>query len=106
MVNGEIVLLQAIEWWELLVQIATILVAFFGGGKAAVPLVNGLKNLLGASGNAALLITVIVSVVLGIATLVVEGLITPDAFTIGNLSALVIAVYAASQKFYEELKGS
>jgi len=95
-----------IDWFELLIQIATILVAFFGGGAALVPVVNWLKNILKLNGTLALLLTAVISFVMGTAVLFVEGQIAPDSFTIANLSTLVIIVFGASQKFYEQLKGA
>jgi len=95
-----------IDWFELLIQIATILVAFFGGGAALVPVVNWLKGILKLDGNLALLLVIVVSMVMGTAVMFAEGQITPDSFTVANLSTLTIAVYVASQKFYEQLKGA
>jgi hypothetical protein len=95
-----------VDWFDILVQIATILIAFFGGGAALVPIVNQLKGALKLEGNAVLVLVVVISVIMGIAALLVEGQITPDSFTVSNLAALVVLIFTASQKFYDQLKGA
>lgn len=45
------------------------------------------------------------AVVWGVAEMVVSGQVTQDSFTLGNLSALVAAVFAISQARYNMLKG-
>jgi len=92
------------NWFETLVQVAGILVAVIGG-VGAVPAVNWLKSTLKLQGNAALVLTVLFAVVWGVAEMVVSGQVTQDSFTLGNLSALVAAVFAISQARYNMLKG-
>jgi phosphoenolpyruvate synthase/pyruvate phosphate dikinase len=50
-------------------------------------------------------LTVLFAVVWGVAEMVVSGQVTQDSFTLGNLSALVAAVFAISQARYNMLKG-
>jgi len=95
-----------IDWYSLLIQAATILVSFFGGGAALVPIINWLKKVLKLDGNMALGLTLVFSLIMGLAVMLVEGQITPDSFTVANFSVLFLAIYAASQKFYDKLKTS
>ncbi len=96
---------MSLDWYEILVQVAGILVAVIGG-FGAVPAVNWLKGLLNLQGNAALILTVLFAVVWGVAEMVVAGQITPDSFTLSNLAALVVAVFAVSQAKYDMVKGN
>jgi hypothetical protein len=91
--------------YEILVQLATILTAVIGG-VGAVPAVNWLKKLIGASGNGALALTIGFAAVWGVAELLIGGQLAPDVLTLGNLAAVVTAVFAISQAKYGMLTGS
>ena len=92
------------NWFDILVQVAGILAAVIGG-FGAVPAVNWLKGVLKLEGSAALVLTVLFAVVWGVAEMIVGGQITQDSFTLGNLAALVTAVFAVSQARYNMLRG-
>ena len=94
-----------INWFEILVQVAGIIVAVVGG-FGAVPAVNGLKKVLKLSGNSAIALTVGFAVLWGVAELLVGGQIDQTSLTIGNLAAIVTAVFAISQAKYNQLKGT
>lgn len=89
-----------LDYFELGIQIAGIITAVIGG-FGAVPTVNFLKNALNLKGNAALILTVVLSVIWGIAELLIGGQLTPDMLTIGNLAAVVATVFAISQAKYK-----
>ena len=93
------------EAFDLLVQVAGIVLAVIGG-FGAVPAVNWLKGVLKLEGSGAIALTVAFAVVWGIAELLVGGQINQDALTVGNLAAIVTAVFAISQAKYNSLKDS
>ena len=91
-----------IKWFEILMQVAGILVAVIGG-FGAVPAVNWLKSVLKLQGNGALVLTVLFAVVWGVAEMIVGGQVSEASFTLANLAALVTAVFAVSQAKYKML---
>lgn len=93
-----------INWFDILIQVAGILVALIGG-FGAVPTVNFLKKVMRLQGNAALVLSVLFAVVWGVAEMIVGGQITEGSFTIANLAALVVAVFAVSQAKYKMIAG-
>jgi hypothetical protein len=91
------------EMWTLIEQVAIILVAIAGGGLL-VPVINFVKDAAGASGNAARIITVVFSLIVGLAMAITEGLIGGD-MDISQLSGIVLWVLASSQYWYGKLGG-
>jgi hypothetical protein len=92
------------QLFTILVQVAGIILAVIGG-FGAVPIVNWLKGLLKLSGNSAIILTVAFAAVWGIAELFVGGQLDQSALTMGNLAAVVTAVFAISQAKYKMLQG-
>lgn len=90
--------------WTYVLQVALIIVAFAAGGPAAYRLVDAIKAHFELSGWRANAVAFAVSVVLALAGLVVEGVLSPEAFQPENIAALVIAVYAASQLHYQKMQ--
>jgi len=91
------------NWFEIVVQVAGILAAVIGG-FGAVPAVNWLKSILKLQGNGALVLTVLFAIVWGVVEMIIGGQIAQDSFTLGNLAALVTAVFAISQAKYKMLQ--
>lgn len=91
------------QWFDILVQIAAIVAAMFGGG-ALVPVVAWLKRISGASGFASIVLVATASLIMGTAELLVAGQIVPDQIAADNFGAVVIAIFAASQAVYRMLK--
>ena len=67
-------------------------------GAVGVPLINVLKNKMNLSGNAALALTLVVSVLLAVASIAATGSFTPD-----GLLAIGAQVFATSQLVYNLL---
>lgn len=93
-----------LNWFEVLVQVAGIIIAVVGG-FGAVPAVNWLKGALRLEGNGALALTIVFAILWGVAEMFVGGQIVEDSFTLTNLAALVTAVFAVSQAKYNMLNG-
>jgi hypothetical protein len=87
------------QLFTILVQVSGILAALIGG-LGAVPIVNGLKKLMGLQGTAAIVLTVVFSVLWGIAELLVGGQLEQDALTLQNLAAIAVMVFTISQAKY------
>jgi hypothetical protein len=92
------------QLFTILVQVAGILVALVGG-LGAVPIVNALKGLLKLQGTAAIVLTVVFSVLWGVAELLVGGQLNQDALTLSNLAAVAVMVFSISQAKYNMIKG-
>ena len=94
-----------IKWFEILVQVAGVLVAVIGG-FGAVPIVNSLKGAMSLKGNGALALTIVFAAVWGVAEMIVGGQITTNSFTVANIAALVVTVFTVSQAKYNMIKDS
>jgi hypothetical protein len=92
------------QLFTILVQVAGILVALIGG-LGAVPIVNALKGLLKLQGTAAIVLTVVFSVLWGVAELLIGGQLNQDALTLSNLAAVAVMVFTISQAKYNMIKG-
>jgi hypothetical protein len=89
--------------WVLIQQVAFIVVAIAGGGLL-VPVINFVKDAANASGNVARVITVVFSLIVGLAMAIAEGLISGQ-MEIEQLSAIVLWVLGSSQYWYSRLGG-
>jgi hypothetical protein len=92
------------DMWIGIQQIAIILVAIAGGGLL-VPVINFVKDAAGASGKAAMVITGVFALIVGLAMAIVDGIITGD-MDIGQLSGVVLWVLGSSQYWYARLGGN
>lgn len=95
--------MEQVDVWNVVVQVALIIVALFGGGHTVVEVVKRLKELLGTHGFWTQLLAATVSLVLGLATLIAEGAITQQTFALDNLSVWVLGIFFASQVVYSRL---
>ena len=89
--------------WEAIIQIATILVSLLGGG-GAVWIVDWLKDMLGWSGTRAVALTALISTILAIAVLIVEGQVTGSGVNWSNLGWLFSIVFAAAKVQYDRIR--
>lgn len=89
--------------WQVIYQVAFVLVALLAGG-AAVGVIGWLKTLLRADGTGTLAIVALVSVVLTLATMVVEGFLLPGAITLENFGTIFVTVFVATQVRYRQLR--
>lgn len=79
--------------------VSTVLAIVLGlGGAPAV--VQWIKGATGASGRAAVAVSVAVAVLFALLTMVVEGAISPETLTPANAGTLLMAVWTASQVQY------
>lgn len=92
-----------LDVWNVIVQVAIILVALFGGGNVVVEVVRRLKEALGTHGVWTQLLAAGVSFVLGLAGLIAEGALTPDEMGLENLSVWFLLIFVASQAIYRRL---
>lgn len=97
-------LLKTVGTWENLVQLFTLLLVYLGTNTQIVNFVNWLKGRLGWDAKKAELLVIGTAVVVSIATLVVQGLIVPEALTIANFGVLVGTVTYAAHKRYLRLQ--
>jgi len=88
--------------WQIVYQIAVIVVALLAGG-AAVDVIKWLKKKLRTSGEMTLVLVGVVAVVLTLAAMIVEAVIVPGAVTVENFGMVVVAIFAASQARYRML---
>ncbi len=91
------------DTFQVLVEVSVFILALFGGTKT-VSLIQTIKERLSLSPWASRFLTVIVSVILGIAGAVASGAITADQFTAERAVQLVLAVLMATQAEYARLK--
>jgi hypothetical protein len=91
------------ETWVLIQQVSLIVVSIAMGGLL-VPAINYVKDAVGASGNAARLITLVFSLIVALAVAVSEGLISGN-MEIDQLGTIVLWVLASSQYWYDKLGG-
>lgn len=89
--------------WQILYQVAVIVVALLAGG-ASVELIRWLKKTLHTNGTQTLLLVMAVAVLLTIATMIVEAAVAPGMVTVQNFGLFVVAIFTASQARYRMLK--
>jgi hypothetical protein len=89
--------------WQIIYQLAVIVVALLAGG-AAVEVIDWLKRALGLEGNGALAVTALVAVLLTLATMVVEHVLTPGAVGVDNFGAVFVTIFMASQVRFRMLR--
>lgn len=89
--------------WQVVFQVAVILLALLAGG-ASVDLIKWLKAKLNTNGDWTLVLVAIVAILITVATMIVEAVIVPGSITINNFGVVVVAIFAASQARYRMLK--
>ena len=88
---------------ETLVGFAALLISLIGG-VATVPFINLIKRRFDISGRWAQLLTVAVAVILGIAILIAQGVLTPANVTFENAPWVLLTVLGASQAEFFRIK--
>jgi hypothetical protein len=88
--------------FEILVQLAQILVALLAGGMV-VPAVNWIKEKVSLQGWGAWALSAAVALLFGAATVLAEGQLTASDFAWDNIATIFAVVYAASQSIYAML---
>lgn len=91
---------SAIDYGELLRQLAIIISTLAGGGAGAYVLVKWLKEVLNLSGKLVMVLAGIVSLILAVAGMVAAGELGISPINEENLSEIVIAIFFASQVIY------
>lgn len=89
--------------WQVVFQVAVILLALLAGG-ASVDLIKWLKAKLNTNGDWTLVLVAAVAILITVATMIVEAVIVPGSITINNFGVVVVAIFAASQARYRMLK--
>lgn len=97
-------LISTLGTWDNLLQIATLFLLYFGADNQIVNAVNWLKERLGWDSKKAELLVITMAVLVSIATLLVQGLITPEALTVANFATLIGTVTYTAQKRYQTIK--
>lgn len=95
-----------VEWWDVLVQIAAMLVAAVAGWGGVPALVDWLKRKTGWSGDAAAVLAWLCSALVALLGLLAAGQVAPGHFTPERLPELVLMVLLASQVAYQRRKRS
>jgi hypothetical protein len=91
-----------IEYWIWVMELAIVIASLAAGG-AMVYLVNWIKNAVGASGNAARVITLLVAVLIALAIGVADGVISGEVAP-GDVSRILLYVIAMSQYWFQRLQ--
>jgi len=88
---------------QIVVQIASIFIALVGG-VGSVPVIEWFKAKFELGARYTQLVVAIVSTLLGVALLIVQGILVPEAMTPENISTLFLAVLMAGQAEYARIK--
>lgn len=91
-------------WWDVLTQLATMLVGAIVGWGGVPAVVDWLKAKLGWHGEAAAVLAWLVSALFAFLSLFAVGQILPEHFTPDALPGLVLMVLLASQVAYNRRK--
>jgi hypothetical protein len=89
--------------WNIMVQIAVVVVALLGGA-ATVPVVKWMKNALNTSGWQTIALAAGVALILTMAVAVLDGVIAPGTVTEANFGAVFVTLFVAGQVRYRQLR--
>jgi hypothetical protein len=92
------------ESWTWIMQIALMLVTIGGGGGVVYWLVGLIKEKLGTDGWWTVALVGVLSFLMAVAGLVVDGQLSPDSLQPDNVALLVGLVFYSSQFWYRQLK--
>ena len=88
------------ENFNLLVQVAVLVLSIVVGFGGIVPIVNGLKGLLSINGRLVQVLAVVVAFVLALLTGLAQGLLAPESFTAAQFMVTTALMLTLSQTEY------
>lgn len=89
--------------WQIAGQIAIIVLGLVGGA-ATVPVVRYLKDELHTNGAQTIALAAGVSLVLTLASAVVEGVLAPGTVTGANFGVVFLALFVSGQVRYRQIR--